>query len=95
MVPNHPAILICPSGGFATWREAKTIFEHISNQGNDWQESVLPFFPHFKPALADQLFCQEGFLQQLDDFMHCRFAELLKVRTTLDAGDGATAPVHI
>jgi alpha-amylase/alpha-mannosidase (GH57 family) len=36
-----------------------------------------------EPALAAQLFCQEGFLQQLDDFMHCRFAELLKVKTTL------------
>jgi alpha-amylase/alpha-mannosidase (GH57 family) len=47
-----------------------------------------------EPALTDQLLNQDAFLETLDDFMHCRFAELLRIQTSLDIGDDATGPVR-
>ncbi|HAA03539.1 MAG TPA: hypothetical protein DCE18_09235 [Syntrophobacteraceae bacterium] len=47
-----------------------------------------------EPALMNQLSEKDGFLQTLDDFMHCRFTDLLRVRTALESTDDATAPVH-
>jgi alpha-amylase/alpha-mannosidase (GH57 family) len=47
-----------------------------------------------EPVLAGHLFAQNGFLEQLDDFMHCRFAELLKLRTALGGGSAATEPIR-
>jgi hypothetical protein len=42
-----------------------------------------------EPALTDQLLNQDAFLETLDDFMHCRFAELLRIRTVLDTTEDA------
>jgi alpha-amylase/alpha-mannosidase (GH57 family) len=47
-----------------------------------------------EPALMNQLFHKDGFLETLDDFMHCRFTDLLRLRTALDISDDATAPVR-
>ncbi len=47
-----------------------------------------------EPVLATQLFAQTGFLDLLDSFLHCRFAELLRRRTALETGLSATEPVR-